>query len=153
MANNLQLTVLQCNGVTKKGRGQRCSRNGKHVHVGYNYCAQHMRIVAGVEAVAAATGAVQGRRRQPGASTGPKHVILIESRSEPCVVCDEALLDKPIASTSCGHLFHTECLRTWQSTSCDAASTCPTCRRRVCTLRKCTSGAAATRNLIVAVKA
>jgi len=58
----------------------------------------------------------------PCSNHGPK---LIQYQTESCAICLENFEDAPGAPTSvlaCGHILHTECLRSWKR------GTCPICR-------------------------
>ena len=46
-----------------------------------------------------------------------------------CPICLDSLDNKPIATTNCGHQFHTECL----CTAVLLSTHCPMCRQQICT--------------------
>jgi hypothetical protein len=54
--------------------------------------------------------------------------------TEECPICSQAFDSQhAVYKTSCGHLFHNDCLNQWCETSYDRGSelTCPTCRANI----------------------
>lgn len=53
----------------------------------------------------------------------------IKDSKESCTICCEAIKQKSTVSiTSCGHTYHSKCLRKWLTKEC-RVPTCPTCRK------------------------
>ena len=54
---------------------------------------------------------------------------LRDSNQANCSICTEAMTEN-LSTTSCGHLFHTNCLQTWMNQSTNQ-SRCPICRSNI----------------------
>ena len=63
-------------------------------------------------------------------------LIKIDSKVDECTICYN-LLDDPtkIVITNCNHIFHLECIQTWQNVQVDFRKTCPNCRTRMTIMR------------------
>lgn len=57
-----------------------------------------------------------------------KHFCKTHLPIEDCSVCYEPILKRNGTALSCGHVFHTQCLRKWVTRD---RSTCPYCREQI----------------------
>ena len=121
MVNDLQIIPLRhnCSSITKhKGV---CKRSGTELYKGEHYCWMHHRIV----------DKTYKKPEKPNVD-----LIKIDSKVDECTICYN-LLDDPtkIVITNCNHIFHLECIQTWQNVQVDFRKTCPNCRTRMTIMR------------------
>jgi len=55
-------------------------------------------------------------------------LLTIGEADEICPICHEAACMGDVIHTECGHLFHADCLNTWENQGGDNSARCPLCR-------------------------